>query len=168
MEKKFKVLASIGLSLYMPLLANVALPSMYEILGFSVKANGITLLGFSLEFLCVCIMAHALTLNLFGRAFFCTIVMNAFSAVIGFFLRAPFALLIGSIVYNRWDISPLQAWSIMLISFVTINTLLEGYIARNLFFPKIPTRRFWFWIMMANLLSNGIGLWLANSYMKIF
>lgn len=162
MTKFFRLLGVMALGIAMPLLANVALPSMYEILGFSAKANGITLIGFALELLCVCIMARVTTVRLFGEAFFCTITMNAFSAIVGIILRLPLFALTNSIAFSlfggAFNIKVLGSGLIMLLAFVVVNTLLEGYVARNLFFPKIPARQLWFWIMMANLLSNGTGL----------
>jgi len=169
MKKVVKLLAVIGLLMSVPLLANVAIPSLYQILGFSSKANGITIIGFVLELLCVCIMARVATMKIFGNALFCTISMNVFSVIVGLMLRLPFAALIASLVPGQTvNLSSFQVGFSMLIAFVVVNTLLEGYLARELFYPNIPARRFWFWIMMANLLSNGTGLWLANSYMKVF
>lgn len=172
MKRLLKLVTLLMLCVSMPLVANVALPSLYEALGFSVRANGITLLGFSLELLCVCIMVRISTIRLFGEALYCTVAMNAFSAIIGLVARIPLFLLISYIAQSLFGQmfreSILGYGFIMLFVFVTLNTLLEGFIARNLFFPKVPVTRFWFWIMMANLLSNGTGLWLANSYFKVF
>lgn len=127
----FKLLGVIGLLMSVPLLANVAIPSLYQILGFSSKANGITIIGFVLELLCVCIMARAVTMKLFGHAFFCTISMNAFSVIVGILLRLPFAALIAYLVsHQTFNLRGFQAGFSMLIAFVVVNTLLEGYLAR--------------------------------------
>ena len=173
MVKGFKLLILLFIFISTPLLANVVLPPLYIWLGVSSVSILVTVVGILLELLCVCIMVRARTVALFGEAFFCTFMMNLFSAIIGIVVRFPLFAVVGlwgfiispSFVENWEKIGVFGSINLLdiyvgfnlLLIYTLVNTLLEAIVA-SFFFPKIARLRFWFWIMMANLLSNGFGI----------
>lgn len=123
-------------------------------------------IGLALEYICVCILAHARTSKMYWRAALCTITMNLASTIVGVIFRAPFAVLfsvftsyIGALLLDspygtHPAITALQIFGIYLI-YVIINTLIEAPITQY-FFPKVSRKRIWIWIFIANCLSMGL------------
>lgn len=123
--------------------------------------------GLLLEYICVCILAHAHTSQIYWRAALCTITMNLASTIVGVLFRAPFAILylifkskISSISGDLYTTphpvdSALSIIGIYLI-YVMINTIIEALVAEYYFFPKIARKRVWLWVFIANCLSMGL------------
>lgn len=161
------------------LYGNVALPSLYYILGISSVSHVITLVGFLLEYACICIATRAHTRFSFLYALVVTFFMNLISAFVGIIFRLfsihPFytqlhdliglkgnQAILGSLTFNDVGFG-IALW----IIFTIINTIIEMWVTLIALAPT-PKRRILFWTFMANALSNGFGIVCLGAYKYLY
>lgn len=179
MKNSIYFLVSFFLLSVTSLYANVALPSLYFLLGISSVSYVITIIGFLLEYTCICIATRANTFYAFSYAFLVTFLMNLFSAVIGLIFKL---LSIDSYYIKLHDLIGLKGnnpvigsltandigFGIALwIMLTTISTILEFFVAR-IAFRKVPVYRLLFWTFIANALSNGFGIFCLGAYKYLY
>lgn len=119
------------------------------------------IIGFALEYLCMCILAHATTRKLLWDAFKCTFFMNLviILAKTFYFIFLLYFWILMLLPYVIAEKYPLIALSISLI----MTTFIKAWFPFHYFTPDPSCKKQWqwnckvfFWTFMANVLSNAV------------